>query len=171
MATTSGVARVTPAEQFFWSLHALCGKSFDGEIVADEPPPAADDPFTGRRLTMHVRDCSETEIRIPFAVGEDRSRTWIITRIDKGLRLKHDHRHSDGTPDVVTMYGGDTMAEGSSARQSFPADAETLALFRQQGLSASLSNIWSLEIEPDKFFVYELSRPEGRLFRVRFRLD
>lgn len=139
--------------------------------MADEPPPAADDPFTGRRLTMHVRDCSETEIRIPFAVGEDRSRTWIITRTDKGLRLKHDHRHSDGTPDVVTMYGGDTMAPGSPTRQSFPADAETLTLFRQQGLLPSLTNVWALELVADDFFVYELARPEGRLFRVRFNLD
>ena len=171
VATTSSMASVTPAESFFWSLHALCGQSFDGEIVADQPPPAADDPFTGQRLTMYVRDCSETEIRIPFAVGEDRSRTWIITRTDKGLRLKHDHRHEDGTPDVVTMYGGDTMAQGSPTRQSFPADAETLALFRQQGLLPSLTNVWALELVAADFFVYELARPEGRLFRVRLDLD
>ena len=29
---------------------------------------------------MHVRDCSERELRIPFHVGDDRSRTWVVTR-------------------------------------------------------------------------------------------
>jgi hypothetical protein len=26
--------------------------------------------------------------------------------MEEGLQLKHDHRHEDGTPDEVTMYGG-----------------------------------------------------------------
>ena len=69
------------------------------------------------------------------------------------------------------MYGGDTMAQGSPTRQSFPADAETLALFRQQGLLPSLTNVWALELVAADFFVYELARPEGRLFRVLFDLD
>ena len=29
-----------------------------------------------------------------------------------GLRLKHDHRHEDGHPDKVTLYGGDTADAG-----------------------------------------------------------
>ena len=49
---------------------------------------------------MHVRECSEDAIRIPFHVGEDRSRTWVVTRTANGLRLKHDHRHEDGSEEL-----------------------------------------------------------------------
>lgn len=168
-ATAAG-SDAAPAGQFFHALQQLCGKRFTGVIVADQPPPAADDPFTGRALEMHVRDCSADEVRIPFAVGEDRSRTWVITRTATGLRLKHDHRHSDGTPDALTMYGGDTVAPGTAQRQSFPADAETLTLFKAQDRAVSLTNVWALELVEGRYFIYELARPTGRLFRVRFDL-
>lgn len=156
------------ATQFFAALKTLCGRQFSGRIIADNPPPVANDPFTGKALTMHVRDCSDSEIRIPFSVGEDRSRTWVISRLSSGLRLKHDHSHEDGTPDTITMYGGDTTTEGSTTRQSFPADAESIALFSSNNMPASLTNVWSLELVADQYFVYELARPGGRLFRVRF---
>ena len=167
---TAAASDAAPAGQFFQALQQLCGKRFAGTIVADQPPPAADDPFTGRALEMHVRDCSADEVRIPFAVGEDRSRTWVITRTETGLRLKHDHRHSDGTPDALTMYGGDTVAPGTAQRQSFPADAETLTLFKAQDRAVSLTNVWALELVEGRYFIYELARPTGRLFRVRFDL-
>ena len=166
----SAASGAAPAGQFFHALQQLCGKRFAGTIVADQPPPAADDPFTGRALEMHVRDCSADEVRIPFAVGEDRSRTWVITRTATGLRLKHDHRHSDGTPDALTMYGGDTVGPGTAQRQIFPADAETLTLFKAQDRAVSLTNVWALELVAGQHFVYELARPTGRLFRVRFDL-
>lgn len=165
----SAASDAAPAGQFFHALQQLCGKRFTGVIVADQPPPAADDPFTGRVLEMHVRDCSADEVRIPFAVGEDRSRTWVITRTATGLRLKHDHRHSDGTPDALTMYGGDTVDAGSANRQAFPANAFSKALFEREGRAVSIRNVWTLGIEPDERFVYELSRP-GRSFRVEFDL-
>ena len=169
-SATPAASAAAPAGQFFHALQQLCGKRFAGTIVADQPPPAADDPFTGRALEMHVGDCSADEVRIPFAVGEDRSRTWVITRTATGLRLKHDHRHSDGTPDALTMYGGDTVAPGTAQRQSFPADAETLTLFKAQDRAVSLTNVWALELVAGQHFVYELARPTGRLFRVRFDL-
>jgi len=37
-------------------------------------------------------------------------------------------------------------------------------------MTASNNNTWAMEIEPGEAFVYELSRPGGRLFRVRFDL-
>ncbi|MGA0734991.1 MAG: serine hydrolase domain-containing protein [Steroidobacteraceae bacterium] len=157
-------------DAFFDQLKSLCGKTFEGKIVADQPPPAADDPFVGKRLVMHVRDCEDGEVRIPFAVGEDRSRTWIVTKTQSGLRLKHDHRHEDGTPDELTMYGGDTLSRGTSRRQSFPSDAETVARFTKQDRLVSVPNVWSLEMNDARTFVYELRRPSGRLFRVEFDL-
>ena len=157
-------------DAFFDQLKSLCGKTLEGKIVADQPPPAADDPFVGKRLVMHVRDCEDGEVRIPFAVGEDRSRTWIVTKTQSGLRLKHDHRHADGTPDELTMYGGDTLSRGTSRRQSFPSDAETVALFTKQDRLVSVPNVWSLEMNDARTFVYELRRPSGRLLRVEFDL-
>jgi hypothetical protein len=56
-------------------------------------------------------------------------------------------------------------------RQSFPADQESLDLFQTNNMPASLTNVWSLELIADQYFVYELARPGGRLFRVQFDLS
>ena len=121
---------------------------------------------------MHVRDCTADTIRIPFHVGEDRSRTWVITRTTTGLRLKHDHRHEDGSEDRVTQYGGDTAAPGTAERQTFPADAASIAMFTASGRAVSNSNIWAIDVG-EQVFAYELRRPPGpgaRFFRVEFDL-
>jgi hypothetical protein len=162
--------QAAPADDFLDQLRSLCGKAFAGRIVANEPPSTTPDPFEGQALVMHVRECAEGELRIPFHVGADRSRTWVLTRTAVGLRLKHDHRHEDGSDDAVTMYGGDTREAGSAQRQAFPVDAESIASFTANGLNASLENTWAIEVEPGQRFVYELSRPTGRLFRVEFDL-
>jgi hypothetical protein len=163
-------AEVQPVDAFMARIAEHCGQAFAGRIVANEPPPAAADPFEGKELVMHVRGCDSHELRIPFHVGEDRSRTWILTRTESGLRLKHDHRHEDGSDDAVTMYGGDTATPGTEQRQEFPVDAESIAMFEREGLNASVTNTWAMEIEPGQRFGYELSRPGGRLFKVEFDL-
>lgn len=168
---TSAPEAPAPADAFMARLAEHCGEAFAGRIVADEPPPEGDDPFAGKPLVMHVRECSAAELKVPFHVGDDHSRTWVITRTDTGLRLKHDHRHADGSPDAVTMYGGDTDGDGTAVRQSFPVDAESVAMFGREGLKASIQNTWAMEIEPGQRFLYELSRPGGRLFQVEFDLS
>ena len=155
-----------PADRFFANLQALCGKSYEGRMVSDD---AADANFRGKRLVMHVRDCSPDQVRIPFAVGEDRSRTWVVTRTPAGLRLKHDHRHEDRTPDRRTNYGGDARSGVSATRREFPADAESKALFVTDGIAQSVDNVWALELHPERTFAYELTRPNRR-FRVEFDL-
>jgi hypothetical protein len=157
-----------PADAFMAAIARHCGRAYAGRITANEPA-TPNDPFDGKALIMHVRDCAPGELRIPFHVGDDHSRTWIVTRTGDGLRLKHDHRHVDGSADVLTMYGGDTVAPGSANRQEFPVDADSRALFEREGLKASVGNTWAIEIDPDTKFVYELARP-GRLFRVEFDL-
>jgi hypothetical protein len=102
-------------------------------------------------------------------VGENRSRTWVITRTATGLRLKHDHRHEDGSPDAQTQYGGDTVAAGSDTRQEFPADAYSRDLFIRGNIPQSATNVWAVEVTPS-FFAYELRRP-SRFFRVDFDLS
>lgn len=155
-----------PQSAFFANLSALCGQSFAGRVVTTD---AADASFASERLVMQVRECSATEIRIPFHVGENRSRTWVITPTEAGLRLKHDHRHEDGSEDALTQYGGDTVAEGTFTRQEFPADDFSKQLFRANDIPASVDNVWAMEIEPRRTFAYELRRP-NRHFRVEFDL-
>ncbi|MGH9173204.1 MAG: hypothetical protein ACRD1H_02540, partial [Vicinamibacterales bacterium] len=60
------------------ALQPLCGQAFDGRLV--EGTEASDEAMRNERLVMHVRSCTPEEIRIPFHVGENRSRTWVITR-------------------------------------------------------------------------------------------
>lgn len=153
-------------DAFFERLSALCGQAFAGELVSTDE---ADADFVGVPMVMHVRTCSDSEIRIPFFVGEDRSRTWVITRTADSLRLKHDHRHEDGSKDAVTEYGGDTAGAGSAGSQAFPADEFTKAMFIAQGISASTANTWSVDVDED-VFAYQMARP-NRLFRVEFDLD
>lgn len=174
LAACAPAIRPTPSAQAtqaeFWSrLQALCGQAYAGRVVADTPAATGADPFRDQPLRMHVRECSPGTVRIPFHVGDDRSRTWVLTRTPGGIRLKHDHRHADGQPDALTQYGGDTLEAGSAGRQAFPADAASKAMFTAQGRGVSNPNVWALEIEPGRVFVYELSRP-GRLFRVEFDL-
>lgn len=157
---------VVPADAFMDRIKAHCGNAYAGRLVSDDPQDA---DIGAQVLVMHVRQCSDDVVRIPFHVGENRSRTWVLTRTDAGLRLKHDHRHEDGEPDAVTMYGGDTQLGGSAIRQEFPVDSESIALFRREGLDASVTNVWAMEIE-DEIFAYELRRPSGRFFRVEFDL-
>lgn len=162
--------KLKPANAFMSHLHALCGKAFAGRIIANEPTPAAPDAFSGKTLIAHVRECSPTQLRIPFHVGDDHSRTWVLSALPTGLRLKHDHRHRDGSPDVLTQYGGDSVDAGQANRQEFPVDADSIALFQRQNSAASLTNTWAFEIAPGKVLIYELARP-GRLFRVEFDLS
>ncbi len=165
-ACASAPAPTTPQDQFFANLSALCGQSFEGRVVTQE---AADSAFAGQRLVMQVRECSADEIRVPFHVGEDRSRTWVITRTGQGLRLKHDHRHEDGSEDVLTQYGGDTANAGTAERQEFPADQHSRDLFVANNIPQSVTNVWAVEVHPGQTYVYELRRP-NRHFRVEFDL-
>ena len=155
-----------PQLSFFERLRSLCGNAYQGRMVSTDP---ADRDFASSRLVMHVRTCSAHEVRIPFHVGDDHSRTWVVSRTPEALRLKHDHRHEDGSEDVLSQYGGDTMAVGNSRRQEFPADQYSRELFRREGNPASVDNVWAMEIVPGQTFAYELRRP-NRHFRVEFDL-
>ena len=161
-------AAASPAAQFLSSLAGLCGQAFAGRIAASEPAQA-NDPFVGQPLVMHVRTCEPGRVLVPFHVGADRSRTWVLTLHGDRLRLEHDHRHEDGSHDVLTMYGGDSAEAGTATRQEFPVNAFSKDLFTREGRSVSNTNTWAMEVHPGRMFAYELSRP-GRIFRVEFDL-
>ena len=193
LAACSGAAdapaaepEATPQDAFFEALSSHCGNAYAGELVSEDE---ADADFAGAAMVMHVSECSDERIAVPFHVeianedGEpewDRSRTWVITRTGSGLRLKHDHRHEDGEPDAVTLYGGDTADEGTASAQDFPVDQYSIDMFEREGLTASVTNVWTVEVDPqgadDAAFAYQLRRtvengaPEDRFFRVEFDL-
>ena len=156
-----------PESLYFERLSSLCnGNAYAGALVSDD---AVDADFKSATMIMGPATCDGLIVRIPFAVDENRSRTWVITRTENGLRLKHDHRHEDGSADVLTQYGGDSRANGTAGRQDFPVDDETRTLFIAQEIEVSTQNTWTVEIEPGEMFTYQMSRPE-RQFRVEFDL-
>lgn len=163
-ACTHAPQSQSPHDAFLTNLKSLCGKAFEGRVVSTDK---ADETMAKSRLVMHVRECADDGVRIPFYVGDNRSRTWVITRTAQGLRLKHDHRHEDGSEDRVTQYGGDTVAPGTAERQEFPVDAFSIAMFERENLKASVTNVWAVEVQPATLFAYELRRA-NRFFRVEF---
>ena len=194
-ADNSPEATQAPQEVFWQALSSHCGpngagNAYTGQLVSEDERDA---DWQGRAMVAHWAECSPDRIAIAFhtedperedppsssqAVGQntgwDRSRTWVVTKTENGLRLKHDHRHDDGSEDVLTQYGGDTAEGGTSGAQDFPVDQESIALFTREGLDASLTNVWRLEVDPagaeNGKFTYQLTRRNDptRAFRVQF---
>jgi len=152
-------------DAFFNAIKALCGKAFQGKVSKDN----VGNTFGNAKLVMHVRKCTDSEIQIPFHVGDDASRTWILTKTGAGLMLKHDHRNEDGSFHSSTMYGGHTVDEGFPQVQSFPADVYSKSLFIESGIAASTDNVWQMMIYPSRFS-YRLIRP-AREVQVDFDLE
>ncbi|TRY32198.1 hypothetical protein FM019_09930 [Aliiglaciecola sp. M165] len=163
--STSAPYSIPSHDAFFAQIAKLCGKAFEGQITVDNAPS---DSFANKKLVMHVRRCNESQLQVPFHVGDDASRTWLITKTGSGLSLKHDHRHKDGTEDALTQYGGHTLDAGWEQVQSFPADQFSKEMFVKQGIPQSNGNTWQMYIYPEKF-TYRLIR-QGREFRVDFDL-
>ena len=186
---TAGL-RETPQDRFWQALSSHCGNAYEGGLASED---MRDADWAGKRMIAHWADCSEDRVAIAFHVESDmetaveqpvwnRSRTWIVTRetianaaqtTTTRLTLKHDHRHEDGEPDAVTFYGGTTeLGSGSARGQDFPVDDESIARFRREGLDASLTNVWRIEVDPasdpNARFAYQLTRANDptRLFRV-----
>ena len=65
-------------DQFWQKLKEHCGKTYEGTVTSGA---TANDGFSGKRLVMHMLSCSEDQLLIPFNVGENRSRTWILTKV------------------------------------------------------------------------------------------
>jgi hypothetical protein len=147
-------------DQFWQKLKEHCGKAFEGTVTSGA---TANDGFSGKRLVMHVLSCSEDQLLIPFNVGENRSRTWILTKVKDRIELKHDHRHEDGKNDTVTMYGGTTTNSGLPGIAVFPADQITV-----KTIPAAAINVWWITIN-NTTFTYNLRRiGSDRLFTVTF---
>ncbi|TMP03908.1 hypothetical protein CWC11_12695 [Pseudoalteromonas sp. S3178] len=172
LASSAAIARPAPLvsipthDTFFNNIAVHCGKAFEGKVSVDNAKGPSS--FDNKKLIMHVRKCTDSELQVPFHVGDDASRTWIITKTGSGLSLKHDHRHKDGSDDVSTMYGGHTLDAGSAQMQAFPADQYSKELFVAQAIAQSAGNTWQMYIYPE-VFTYRLIR-KGREFKVDFDL-
>ncbi len=146
-----------PSKQFWDTLQSHCGKAYEGSLAL----PEEDEAFGGKKLIMHVRSCSETVMKIPFFVGENKSRTWILTYKNDRIALQHDHRHEDGTEDAVNFYGGITTNSGNPNIQVFSADEHT-----QKIIPAAATNVWWITIN-ETSFTYNLRRlGTDRVFKV-----
>jgi hypothetical protein len=161
VTTKPAIKTKTEAQQFWNNLQSLCNQSFEGKLVL----PEDDEQFGGKKLIMHVKSCHENEIKIPFFVGDDRSRTWVLTFDNNRILLKHDHRHEDGSEDDITMYGGKTTNAGQANIQIFPADEETKIM-----IPKASTNVWWITLNETEF-TYNLRRlGTKRVFRVVFNL-
>lgn len=142
----------------FWAhLTKHCGQAFEGRITMRPP---TDTLFEGDEvLTVHFRECYDEELRLPFHVQDNRSRTWILRRQDGGLDLRHDHRHRDGTPEEDTMYGGRTFAEGMARVQDFLREPD-----------GGPRTGWRIEIHPGERYTYGTIRDGEYGYRLDFDL-
>ncbi|WP_313032695.1 hypothetical protein [Massilia alkalitolerans] len=137
-------------DAFMATLQGMCGQRFEGALSYAIDPNSE---FANKTISTEVV-CTADAVRMPVQVGADRSRTWIFTRPAAGLELRHDHRHPDGTPDTVTMYGGMAREGGSARSQAFLADAYTAKL-----VPGAETNVWTVSLSQDgSVLTYRLDR-------------
>lgn len=152
--------------EFMHAFKPFCGNAYSAKIVQDnDPSPAWDKP-----LVVHIRDCENAVIRMPLHVGDDRSRTWVLTQKPGYIDFQHYHLHEDGSPDAVSPYGGQTKDSGSASKQAFPVDEASKSLFLKEGLDVSVTNTWTIDFPDSQTMRYQLSRP-GRIFQVEVDLS
>jgi hypothetical protein len=163
-------------QQAFWnSLQKHCGAAFAGHRTVARPANemlAGDEP-----LIAHFRECSELNVKIPFHIGPsettpapaappdgwDRSRTWVFTRHDGRLEIRHDHRKPDGSEDENTWYGGFTETPGTAHLQEF--------IYHDRKDPDGLRLGWRIEIHPGDRFVYGTIRGDDWTWRIEFDLS
>lgn len=152
--------------EFINQIQEFCGHAYRGEtqfISLGDGDHELQDP----EMVMVLNECSDDEVRIPFYVDDDRSRTWILSMREDGLHLAHDHRNPDGTEQEDNMYGGWADASGNETVQFFPADESTI-----DDRPARAANKWSVKIMPDEMeYIYSLYLNEELRFRAVFDLS
>ena len=167
-STTSAAA--APLKQFQTHLQSLCGKSYLGQVTSTDPQ---DEVWRKEVLTLGPVTCPDKLTTVlPLAVGADKSRVWTLRLQESGTALDFRHAHTlkDGSPDPVTGYGGVATSQNSSAiRAVFPVDDYSKNNFKENGLEVSMTNVWSIDINPGTTMTYNLNR-EGRNFVAEFDL-
>ena len=115
-----------PTRKSFLDNYAdYCGYAYRGESTVVELGEGS--PLDGADLVMIMDECTDGEVRMPFYVDDDRSRTWIMREVEGRLHLSHDHRNPDGSEQEANLYGGYADDEGDAETAYFPSDEETIA--------------------------------------------
>lgn len=152
------------SKAFLGNMAAFCNQAYVGKVIFPEEDK---NPFKGQPLKVIFQSCTDSALIMPFHVGENQSRTWMLRFENEKLLFKHDHRHADGTPDSITNYGGYAIATGDSFRQIFPADAFTANL-----IPAAATNEWAFKLDIEaKTLNYELKRNDQLRFKAVFDLS
>ncbi|MDR4988962.1 MAG: hypothetical protein RG741_09025 [Bacteroidales bacterium] len=149
---------------FLNNIALLCGQTFSGgeTFIAEGRESWADKHFV-----MHVTVCEDDRVYVPFHLDDDHSRTWMFLVEEGRLRFRHDHRHEDGTPEDITMYGGYADGTGTSLLQSFPADEYTCEL-----IPTSCDAVWRVFLSEDlSAFTYQLLYRDELLFEGTFDIS
>ena len=137
----------TELEDAFWNaLLQQCTHIFTGQSTFPDTP---EDSFYGKNLVANFINCTDTKIHVPFHVGDNKSRTWIFSKLDNGkIQLKHQHLHADGSVDEVSNYGGTSIGGDIEINElsktihvHFPADD-----FTKQLIPEASTNVWTIEL-------------------------
>lgn len=157
---------LTPEQESFWAtLQSHCGKAYAGSV--DDVTEYYREGLEGKALVAHFRECSADRIHIALHENDDRSRNWILTKAGDTIRLKHDHRHEDGTEDKISQYGGDAPKPGLPNRQIFKADEHTAKI-----LPLRADNFWFMHFVDANTFHYGVHWPTmGHSVRMAFDLS
>jgi hypothetical protein len=139
-----------PRINFLGNYLEYCGATYTGETrFIDLGEGHA---LEGASLVMNLQACSPDEVRIPFIVDGDSSRTWILMQTPQGLWFTHDHRYPDGTQHANNFYGGYADERGGEHLQYFPADTRTIL-----DRPVRAANVWSVEFDhANRIYYYRL---------------
>jgi hypothetical protein len=150
-------------QAFMDNLRTLCGKSFLGE---ETYMAEGRESWAHKKFVMHVTICEDNRIHIPFHLDDDHSRTWMFLVEDGRLRFRHDHRHPDGSPEDLTLYGGYADGAGTAFIQHFPADAYTVKI-----LQDTLGRQWDIAMADNlSIMTYQLRYDKKLVFEASFDL-
>jgi hypothetical protein len=160
---TENVQAKIAEKAFLKNLAGFCGKSFRGKETYTAPGRQS---WAEKNFVMHVTVCEPDRVYIPFHLDDDHSRTWMFLLEEDNLRFRHDHRHEDGTPEQLTLYGGYADGRGTEFIQKFPADDYTNSLLDDNAIRE-----WKVELAEDlSIFSYHLLYNNEIVFSAEFDL-
>jgi hypothetical protein len=163
-------AQLAQSTQMDWyqGLAPLCGQTFVGTVVANEPA-GADPAWESSPVLLHWRACEDRGMVLQFARGDDRSLSVLLGLHPSGLYLRHVVHGEDGQPADVTNFGGQGRVLPSGSAVEFALDQPGRDLFASHGQGDRADAVWTLERQA-QVFIYDGRWSGGRL-RVEFDLS
>lgn len=149
-------------ESFFDAIKSHCGKAFSGSVEDSSNSTA----YNGKKFVLHIRDCSNTQIKMPLHIDDNSSRILILTKSGESIKLEHDHRHPDGSPDALTLYGGYSV-DSTAKVANFPESSESIAITKAHAPNRTYPSLWSIILSAEDI-TYQVVRP-GRTIKSNFK--